>query len=139
MELDELLQVEHPFATFHDALLQKINIDYISKEAKLDFLICIGDPDSPDKEAREAHGAGQLIFNELIFCVIDPPDPKYLSLSKRRDGLWVDEGSLYLSKELWKTNLPTSLPDGALAHYFFVNDWNSFIYIAAMGVSFDWF
>jgi hypothetical protein len=34
--------------------------------------------------------------------------------------------------------LPKPIPDSVFAHYFYVNDWNAFIYIAAASAQFDW-
>jgi hypothetical protein len=43
----------------------------------------------------------------------------------------VDAGSSNLRKSSL-TRLPEPLPEGAFTHWFFVNNWNAFIHVAAM-------
>ena len=47
--LDDLLDRTEPFATFHDAYLHKINIDYNARELIAELDIWIGNPDGETK------------------------------------------------------------------------------------------
>lgn len=137
MNLDNLISNKYSHGTFHDAVIESINLDYMTNTAKLKCNICIGDPDSQEEKQRELRASGHLIITGLLYCVVEPPDPKYPY--QQSGGLWVsDDGTLVPGKIPMKTKKPTPLPRGAFEHYFFINDWNSFIYIAAMNATFEW-
>lgn len=136
MQLDDLLARDDFAATFHDASVHRLTLDYVAREAVLECSICVGNPDAEDEQEREARRNGTLIFQGLLYCAIDPPDPRYPYSD--RDGLWIsDVGPLDLRPDSAK-RFPVNLPAEAFAHYFFVNDWNAFIYIAARSARFDW-
>jgi len=120
---------------FHDALLLKVMIDYTKREAIFSFSICTGDVLSEDKEKRETRREGQLKLRDLVFCVIQAPDPKYPYLGSKH--LMVDSGSASSVNLPEVSQLSTLIPDGAFFHWFFVSQWNSFIYVAAMDAQFD--
>jgi hypothetical protein len=121
---------------FHDALLQRISIDYVKREALIDLDVCIGDPDANEEEEREAHRLGHLRLYNLLFLVIEPPDPRYPC--NYPEYLMIDSGPIPLLKKDPPINLPELLPADAFTHYFFVSDWNAFIYLAATDASFWW-
>ena len=120
---------------FHDAKLKRIDIDYVKREAKLDLQASIGNPESQDEEMRDAYRAGRLILSGFLFCVIEPPDPRYPY--QKAAWLWIADSGPVNSAEI-PIKLPEPLPKGAFIHYFFVNDWNAFIYLAAMDARFNW-
>lgn len=62
---------------FHDAFLQRVKIDYLKREAVLDFSIWVGDISSKVEELREARREGQLRLFGLLLFVIEAPDPTY--------------------------------------------------------------
>jgi hypothetical protein len=51
--LDALLDSEEPHATFHDAELHSVQVDYRTRELVAMWRMCVGDPDAADKAARE--------------------------------------------------------------------------------------
>ncbi|MBI3572574.1 MAG: hypothetical protein HY092_00020 [Candidatus Kerfeldbacteria bacterium] len=120
---------------FHDACLEKLNIDYGKREVTLEISVDIGAFDSPRGELKEANRKGILTVSGLLFCVIEPPDSR--SPYQKAKGLWItDSGPVKSAKLLAK--LPESLPNGVFAHYFFINEWNAFIIVVATGARFDW-
>ncbi|RPI79343.1 MAG: hypothetical protein EHM45_03215 [Desulfobacteraceae bacterium] len=121
MDFNHLLN--HPHATFHDSILERLEIDYVGKKACLQFQISTGDPESKDPVVRESMRSGQLNITGLLFLTIEPPDESYPY--QKAEGLWVDEGEVGegIPKNMLK--LPKNLPPGAFVHWFFVNDWNS--------------
>lgn len=121
---------------FHDALLERISIDYVKRCAVFDLHVLIGDPRSEDRESREAYREGQLRLNDLLFCVIEPPDPAYSYHEAGR--LLLGAGSLKSTEIPSLPKLPEPLPEGAFAHWFFVQKWNAFLYVAAMDAYFEW-
>lgn len=119
---------------FHDAKLVKIDIDYVNREGKFYIQVDIGTSDNM-LESHESYRAGLLKLKGLLFCIIDPPDFK--CPFQGEDGLWITDSGV-AKHGMGSISLPTELPSGAFAHYFFINDWNSFIYFAAMDASFEW-
>lgn len=118
----------------HDASLEKIQIDYVRQEAKFEIGVNIGTPQDKSEKRR----IGILRLDGLQFCVIDPPDPKYPFQDAK--GLWlVDSGPIEdLKSENLQKKLIEHLPKGAFIRWFFINDWNAFIYIAALDAHFEW-
>lgn len=136
MQLDDLLADSEPFATFHDALVKRVTLDYVSREVVLECSLCVGDLDATDKREREARRRGALTFQGLLYFVIEPPDTTYPYANAK--GLWIaDYGPLDKIRANEK-QLPENLPEGAFAHYFFVNDWNAFLFVAAQTARFEW-
>lgn len=116
---------------FHDSNLKRIDIDYATRQGDLEFEVNTGSLDTN----RENYRLGKLSISGLLFCIIETPDSRYPF--QKAEGLWIaDSGIVETAK--FPNKLPESLPEGAFAHYFFVNDWNAFIYIAAMDASFGW-
>lgn len=136
MQLDDLFGSEYPDATFHDALIERITLDYIARNAIIECSICIGDPGAPDEDVREARRKGHLVFQDLLYFVIESPDPSYPSQSA--GGVSISSDGPVGMNGVNGTHLPSNLPDEAFAHYFFVSDWNAFAYIAAERAGFEW-
>jgi len=117
----------------HDAVLTRINIDYLNRCAKFYIKVNVSDFDS--KELAEQYRSGRLDLYGLLFCIIEPPDTRYPYQYTK--SLWlISSGSTKPEKS--SSVLPQFLPDGVFTHYFFVNDWNSFICVAAMDAQFEW-
>jgi hypothetical protein len=114
---------------FHDAQIKKLNLDYVNREATFDLEIWIGTDSSRKREERDAYRAAQLTLSQLLFCVIEPPDPNYPY--QERKPLWVDAGSSPSNQISTSIRLPEPLPEGAFIHWFFANNWNAFIHVAA--------
>jgi hypothetical protein len=83
----------------------------------------------PAKEDPETYRTGTLSLSRFLYCVIEAPDSNYpFQLEKE---LWVDAGS-DKSNHVSSTPLPGPLPAEAFTYWFFVNEWNSFIHVAAL-------
>ena len=72
----------------------------------------------------------------LLYWVIEPPDTNYPYVESKQ--LWVDAGSLASADFKPSVNLPEPLPANAFASWFFIQNWNSFMYVAAMDASLEW-
>lgn len=118
---------------FHDAKLISCNINYIhhSIHFEMDLYIC----DSYDiSENINTFKRGELIIFDFLYCAIDPPD---INFNFQNDGLWIaSSGQIDKNNKLIK--IPFKIPHGYFSYYFFINDWNSFIYFIAKNVSFRW-
>lgn len=116
---------------FHDAVIRKLDIDYTKREGSLVIEVNAGNIED-DQVCRRI---GKLTLTDIVFFVIEPPDPNYPY--KKSDGLWIASSGLVNSLKL-PTRLPNLQPCDGFAHYFFINDWNAFIYLAAMDANFEW-
>ena len=115
---------------FHDSNLVKVEVDYLKREAVIYLRIDISDPDDTKNPGKIVYREGELHLTDLVYFVLEPPDDKYdLSMS---DGLWIANGG-ELKEINTASTLPTSVPEGAFEYWFFINDWNCFIYFSAMG------
>jgi hypothetical protein len=103
---------------FHDANLRKIEIDYAKGEVKVEVSVWIGDLESSDEELREKKRDGRLMVSGLQFCMIERPDSRYP---------YQEAGSLWIADS-----------NEGFIHYFFINNWNSFIILAAKDARFEW-
>jgi hypothetical protein len=112
---------------FHDALLLRLSVDYRIGEAVMGIEVVVNDERTP--EYRE----GLLRMSGVHFLVVDAPGPNAILNSPRRSR--IDAGSGHPSRST--IDLP-SLPPGHFLHWFFVNDWNAFIRVAAKDATFTW-
>jgi hypothetical protein len=96
----------------------------------------VGDSSSDREELREAYRKGELKVSGLLYWVIEPPDANYPYGESKQ--LWVDAGILESANFKPSVRLPEPLPRGSFASWFFVQDWNSFMYVAAMDASLEW-
>ena len=119
---------------FHDSHILRIGIDYVRGEVI--FLIDV-DLSSLDEEVPRRHG--ELKLTGLLYCVIEPPS---YSLSKEyvfaEDRIWLSADSSDFSELNEYPKLPEPIPDGGFKHWFYDNNHNSFIYVAAMNAGFEW-
>jgi hypothetical protein len=72
--LDELLDGTEPHATFHDASLRELRIDYQARTLAAVFELWVGDPDAELESERKKSRAGVLELTGVISWVQDPPD-----------------------------------------------------------------
>jgi hypothetical protein len=137
MELDEVFDNKYPHATFHDAIIESIKLDYKNKEAKLELEICVGDPDALEEETRELRCSGVLVLTGLVFCVIEPPELQFYK-EKCNELLIGDDGKINTLPSKYTSNFINLIGELKICHYFFVSSWNSFIFIGANDAFFEW-
>jgi len=135
---------EHPHASFHDATLTRLEVDYLARRATFSLRVWVGDPDAEERSMRQISRTGKLVVTGLLFCALDPPDRRCLYEYPQGlvglGGLWIaDDGEVTEEQPAGAASkLPLPLPSDAFLHYFFLNDWNSFIYIAGREATFQW-
>ena|ERR1700690_1094945 len=119
---------------FHDARLHGIVIDYVAGSMSLRLDVWVGNLDGPD---RETYRAAELRVAGLCFCSIEVPDPRYPYMP---DGSPLDvSGDAADSRTLAALEqLSRTLPSGTSCYRFFVQDWNSFIHVAAKEFQVHW-
>jgi hypothetical protein len=60
---------------FHDAELQRFEMDYVHRRLRFDLVVWIGDMD--DSRSREIYRPSRLTLEGVAFLVIEPPDNSY--------------------------------------------------------------
>ena len=132
IDLDDLLGSRHQHATFHDAVLQSLSVNYAAQTASLAFRIPAG---IVGNDLR--YYAGTLKLEGLLFLVIEPPEQPYSYVEP--SGAWITaDGSYPDPKVRSQLKMPPSLPHDSFVHYFFASDWNAFIFVGATSASFTW-
>jgi len=121
---------------FHDAYIHCITIDYVKREVKFSMDILVGDLSSSDEGMREDYRAALLTLSDLFFCVIEPPRQQYDYQSAK--PLWVDAGSRESTQIPISSELPDLISEGAFTYWFYVNQWNAFIHVAARQAGLQW-
>ncbi len=126
---------------FHDVKISHIRVDYVKRVAELECIIPVGDWNSPNRYGiTEGEIKGSLFMTGLLYLVIEPPDANYPY--EDSEGIEItSEGSA--TTEEFKTKyadhlsgLPQDLPEQAFLHWFYVAEWNTFIFVAATGIYF---
>ena len=130
--IDSFLDKEEPCATFHDALLISLRIDYERREVTTEWNICVGDPAaSPGNPERRRRGRLRLMG--VVFWTVEP------------EGGLLDGTPPWLTSDgpLSEAGTPTALelskrvPPGATSWYLYFSNWNAFAYCAAEGGIFE--
>jgi hypothetical protein len=133
--LDRILDGQEPHATFRDACLVGLGLDYRNNEAVATWNLCVGDPDDSMRVARERRRTGRLVLSGLAFWVIDPP----MALDTRPGLPWLTE-AVPLSEAPTETGrrLARLLPDGTTGWCFFFKGWNARMYCGARKLAYEW-
>lgn len=117
----------------HDAILLALSVDYERGVLELRLDLWVGDPSAPPGEEREARRPCRMRVSGLQYCVIEPPDPRYMSEPSYLDAPMIDAGEGVPSKTHPHFHLKTST---AITLWIFVSNRNSFILLAGTRVEF---
>jgi len=134
--LDDLLDKTEPYATFHDAMLHTITIDYDTKEFTARVDLCVGNPDAKTEIERERRRIGVLKASGMIFWALEPPDNE----DRERWGpLWLtDDGLIKEAPTKTAKKLISTLVPDTYGWYLYFADINAFGYLLAKGAVFKW-
>jgi hypothetical protein len=115
----------------HDAELLQFCVDYKTRTAKFEFNAWVGDLSSSDDAVKEKYQKATLLIRGLRFLILEKPDPGYTFQSgiPTVGGFSASGGEYKPAAEISK--LIELLPDSAFYEATFVQEWNSFIHIAA--------
>lgn len=123
---------------FHDSALTSFEVDYVRRILRAKLSLKVGVPDD-SRETRNDGRDAVVEITGLIFLVMDPPD-NTRDFSAGGEA-WIADGYETTSIPQFTrhlTELLEALPEGAFAHSFFVNDWNSYLHIAGANCSVQW-
>jgi hypothetical protein len=130
--LDELLGGEEFHATFHDASVRRISVDYQARRWEVHLDVCVGDPDAEDEGVRERRRPGTLIVEGLAAWVME-------SGVVSGEPLWLTaDGPLAQSPTDAGRALAKQHAGGAVGWYLFFSDLNSFAYVIGAQTTFEW-
>jgi hypothetical protein len=119
---------------FHDAEIRKISIDFVDRSIVMGMNLHVGVPSDPDPERYRA-GTLKVLSPCLFF--IEHPDPRYDFVP---DGSPINASgnSVKVGQNAEVDRLLAVLPPNTTAYLFFLDDWNSCLYLAGASVEFSW-
>ena len=114
--LNDLLGEDEELASFHDASLLAVHVDYTQNRWVAEFDICVGDPESSDHDQRERRRRGQLTIEGLKVWILEAPSQVP---SNHKEGLWLtDDGPLNeLQRKRGNGSRWRSAPTGSVGGY----------------------
>lgn len=117
---------------FHDADVISIAINFRTRGLVLDMQLWVGVLDASDKSSREERRRAILTVTDLVFCVIEPPDARYVEsrtmvISSCGEGTPPNRTRVFSGE----------IPDGNFLHWFYSSSSNSFVHIAAKDASLE--
>lgn len=134
--LDDLLNDDEPHATFHDARMVCVRVDYEAQTFAADFELCVGDPSVRD-ESRERRRRGSLVVDGLVFWSIEPPGH---GAHDTAPGYWLTaEGRLDDCSTETGRALAERLSPGETGWYLYFSDLNASGYLAGRSAEFVWY
>jgi hypothetical protein len=116
---------------FHDAELQRFEMDYVLRTLRFDLVVWIGNLDDPGR--RELYRPARLTLDDVAFLVIEPPDVNYPSLTAGRIRIDAGEGQPPQSS----STLPVA-PAGTRTTWIYLEELNTFLLFAAGNASLEW-
>jgi hypothetical protein len=118
---------------FHDTEVSIVTIDYVRRELLLRMNVWVGMLGTP---SCETYRMAIVRLVGLQFCVIETPDPNYSYAEP--ETLTIDIGSIDSLKDRTETKLPQGSTSGAFTNWIFVQQWNSRLFVSAVGAELDW-
>jgi hypothetical protein len=119
---------------FHDAKIRNISVDFLNRSVLIGVELLVGLPDTPNPED---YRAGTLKLIEPCMFFVEPPDPAYPFVPRGRP-VNVDGDPVRAGQSVAVDRLLPVLPQNACVYRFFLEEWNSFLYLAGASVEFSW-
>jgi hypothetical protein len=136
IRMDDLLDKSEPFASFHDAALHKVQLDYDARVVSAEFELYVDNPEGKKDEEKERTRRGILTLEGLAVWAIDSPgndDIKRWGPLRLTHDCLLEESSTETG-----TRLSSLLGTDMFAWCMFFSNTNSFGYCAAKEASFKW-
>ena len=119
---------------FHDAQIKSIGLDLIGKRLTLGLDLHVGAPEHRDPER---YAPAKLTIEGACLFVVEPPDPRY-SFIPNGEPLWVSGDSVQIGQSPAIDRLLPMFPEGTIYYRFFLNTWNSFLYVGGRTALLQW-
>lgn len=119
---------------FHDAKIRKISVDFVGQSILIGMDLHAGVRGDPDPE-RYRPGTLKVASPYLFF--MEAPDPRYRFVPNG-SPINVDGDSVKAGQSAEVDRLLPVLPQDASVYRFFLEEWNSFLYLAGGDIAFSW-
>jgi hypothetical protein len=119
---------------FHDARILALSLDNVDRTLTIKLSLHVSVEGDPD---RERYRVASLVAHSVCLFFIECPDPNYHSFLNGR-GIATSGASVALGQSSVIDPPLRKLPPGATAYRFFLEDWNSFLYLAATDATLSW-
>jgi hypothetical protein len=116
---------------FHDAELQRFQMDYVERKLQCDLVLWIGGMD--DSRSREIYRPARLTLEDVAFLVIEPPDNSYPWSKAGRIRIDAGVGQPSQSSSV----LPPLSPEMSPA-WMYLEELNTFLLFTAGNASVEW-
>jgi hypothetical protein len=116
---------------FHDAELQRFEMDYVHRTLRFDLIVWMGVMD--DSRRRELYRPARLTLDDVAFLVIEPPDINYPWLRAGRVKIDAGEGQPRQSS----STVPVG-PAGTRTTWMYLGELNRFLLFAARNALLEW-
>ena len=117
----------------HDAGLLSINLDFMRAVCNMELSLLVGLPSGLTEEEKYARRSASIVFKGLHSFIMEPHEDEL----NDPEGLFIVAGPLPDEKVTPPPSF-NSLPSGVFALWIFLNDNNSFIYLAAREAELVW-
>lgn len=119
---------------FHDARIRSIDMDFVRRCLSLRMDLLVGQPDSQNPDG---YRPGTLSVRSASLFFLEPPDPTY-SFVPDGSAVNVDGDAISPGQNGAVDRLLPVLPDDASVYRFFLEEWNSFLYVGGASVELSW-
>jgi hypothetical protein len=116
---------------FHDAELQRFEMDYVHRKLRFDLVVWMGEMDDP--RDQELYRPARLTLDHVAFLVIEPPDISYPWLKPGRIRIDAGDGQPRQSSSA----LPVA-PAGTTISWMYLGELNTFLLFSAGNASLEW-
>lgn len=132
LTMDDLFGPDEPSATFHDAYVQRIRIDYGARRFDAIVSVSVEDPGAADYARRERYRTGRLTVEGLRCWCME-------SWAVTGEPLWLTgDGFLGDAPTEAGKSLATQHVGAAVRWWLFFSDLNAFAYLVGERASFAW-
>ena len=115
---------------FHDAELQRFEMDYAQRTLRFDLVVWIGH--MSDVQRREIYRPARLTLDNVAFLVIEPPD---INLWLKAGGIRIDAGEGQPPES--SITFPIA-PSGNRTTWIYLEELNTFLFFSARNASLEW-
>ena len=119
---------------FHDGKIRSISIDFVNTSLAIGMELHVGERNDPDPER---YRLGTLRVTSPCLFFIEAPDARYPFIP-HGSPLNVDGDSVSIGQSPEVDRLLPVLPAKAIVYRFFLEEWNSFLYLGGARVELSW-
>jgi len=119
---------------FHDSKIREIKVDFVARSVSVCMDLLVG---LPHTSTPEGYRAGTLKLEPTYLFFIEPPDPAY-DFIPNGSPLSASGNSVKVGGDTKIDSLLSVLPANAAVYLFFLDNWNSYLYLAGGEVVFSW-